>query len=113
MPEPKRGEIWLTQLSPTRRHEQSGTRPVLIFSDDSFNESAAELVIIVPATTTRRGLPYHVEVNAPEGGLRRTSFLKCEDIRSVSMQRLVERWGEVSGTTLDSVAYGVRRLLRL
>ncbi len=36
MADPIRGEVWLGDLGPTRGHEQSGKRPLLIFSVDAF-----------------------------------------------------------------------------
>jgi len=56
------------QLDPTRGHEQAGTRPGLIVSTDYFNSGSAGLVLLVPLTTTRTGIPLHVEVIPPEGG---------------------------------------------
>src|SRR6185295_5268066 len=49
-----RGEVWLADLDPTRGHEQAGRRPVLIVSDDVFNAGAAELVVVLPMTSTLR-----------------------------------------------------------
>ena len=45
----KQGEIWLVSLDPTARHEQSGSRPVLIVSPVEFNE-ATKLPVILPIT---------------------------------------------------------------
>ena len=53
---PNRGEIWLADLSPVRGHEQSGRRPCLVISVDYFNQSPADLVIIVPVTTREKGI---------------------------------------------------------
>ena len=113
MPEPRRGDIWFGALDPIRGHEQGGKRPVLIVSDDLFNGSPAGLVIAVPLTTREKSLPYHIEVLPPEGGLLRRSFIKCEDIRSLSVDRLIGRLGFASETTLAQVEDRIRRLLRL
>ena len=59
MPEPLRGEIWLVDLDPTMGHEQAGTRPALVVSTDYLNSSSADLVILVPLTTVKRGIPLH------------------------------------------------------
>ncbi len=48
MTEPLRGEIWLADLNPTRGHEQSGRRPVIVLSEDLFNNGPADLVIVLP-----------------------------------------------------------------
>jgi mRNA interferase MazF len=113
MLEPSRGEIWLANLNPVKGHEQAGIRPGLIFSVDQFNASAADLVIIIPITTKAKNIPFHVAVVPPEGDLKETSFIKCEDIRSISKERLTQRLGAVSALTLTAVEDRIRILLGL
>jgi mRNA interferase MazF len=113
MSDPLRGEVWNVRLDPTIGREQRGTRPALVVSHTTFNRSAAELVVVVPLTTTFRGIPLHVRMDPPEGGLKHTSFAKIEDVRSVSKQRLIKRFGSVSQKTLDEVADKLRILLDL
>jgi mRNA interferase MazF len=113
MPQPTRGEVWLVNLNPTRGHEQAGKRPGLIMSVDLFNSGPAELVVIAPITTKEKGIPFHVEIQPPEGGLRKKSFIKCEDIRSVAKERLSQRLGTVSYMTLSEVEDRLRILLGL
>ncbi len=108
-----RGEVWLVNLSPTRGHEQAGRRPVLIISADPFNHGPAELVVTVPLTTRDRGIPLHVRVEPPDGGLKEASFVKCEDVRSVSTERLERRLGTVSARALANVEDRIRILLDL
>jgi len=85
----------------------------LVISVDPFNKSAAGLVVILPLTMRFRGIPSHVEVNPPEGGLRVRSFVKCEDVRSIAVDRLAESWGIVSPATIDLVEDRLRLLLGL
>jgi len=111
--EPSRGEVWLVDLSPVRGREQAGRRPGLIVSVDAFNRSPAELVVVLPLTSRAKGIPFHVEVRPPEGGLQRPSYIKCEDIRSVSKERLSKHLGRVSRTTMEAVEDRLRILLDL
>ena len=110
---PSRGEIWLVNLDPTEGREQADSRPALVVSVDLFNHGPAELAAVLPITTTRRGIPFHVQVDPPEGGLARESFVKCEDIRSVSTGRLKRRFGRVSPRTMETVEDRLRILLGL
>lgn len=112
-PRPARGDVWLAQLDPARGHEQAGTRPVVVISTDAFNSGAAGLVVVVPMTTTYRNVPWYVEAQPPEGGVRRTSYIKCEDIRSISRERLIMRWGTVSRRVLAEIEDRLRILLEL
>lgn len=113
MASPLRGEIWMIDLDPTRGHEQAGTRPALIVSDDVFNSGLAGLVIVLPLISKARGVRSHVAVQPPEGGLRKPSYIKCEDVRSVAIERLGRRLGVVSPTTVESVSLRLRILMGL
>lgn len=113
MPKPVRGEIWMIDLDPTRGHEQAGNRPGLVVSADAFNAGAAGLVIILPLTTKHKGVRSHVPVAPPEGGLRQPSFIKCEDVRSVAIERLSRRLGSVTPTTMEAVELRLRILMDL
>ncbi len=100
-------------FDPTTGREQAGRRPGLIISANLLNESQAELVIAIPLTTTRRRIRSHVQVDPPEGGLRRTSYIMCENLRTVSKQRLLRRFGDVRPVTLHEVEDRLRILLVL
>lgn len=113
MSAPARGEVWLADLNPTRGHEQAGRRPVLVVSEDLFNRGPAGLVIVLPMTSTIRNVPSHVPVQPPEGGVKQPSAALCEAVRSVSVERLVVRWGAVHGRTLAEVEDRLRILLGL
>lgn len=108
-----RGAVWMADLNPTRGREQAGKRPVLVISDDRLNQSRADLVIILPVTSTDRGIPSHVRVDPPEAGLKNISFILCEAVRSVSKDRLVHYLGAVAAHTLLGVEDRLRLLMRL
>jgi len=111
--DPLRGEIWAVSLNPTRGREQQGTRPALVLSTDQFNQGPAGLVVVLPITGTARGIPLHVRIDPPEGGVKKASYVKCEDVRSISKERLGRRWGRVSPNTLAEIEDRVRILLDL
>jgi mRNA interferase MazF len=108
--EAKRGEVWLVNLNPAKGREQADMRPAVIISVDNFNNSHADLVVVLPVTTKAKGIPLHVRVVPPEGGIKHISFIKCEDIRSISKERLVECWGTIENGTLEEIE---KRLLLL
>lgn len=110
----RRGEVWLADLDPTRGREQTGQRPVLVVSADPFNLSGAGLVIAVPFTTRKRGVPTHIEVRPPDGGLRELSFAMCEQVRTIATDRLARQpLGRVSPAVLHVVEDRLRLLLDL
>ncbi len=113
MTTPLRGEVWLVDLDPTRGREQTGKRPVLVISANGFNKSPADLVVILPMTSKDKAIPWHVALQPPEGGTKTKSFIMCEAVRSISHDRLVQRWGAVTPATLDEVEDRLRILFDL
>jgi mRNA interferase MazF len=110
----RRGEVWLADLSPTRGHEQTGQRPVLVVSADPFNQSPAGLVVAVPFTTRNRGIPIHVEVRPPDGGPRDVSYAMCEQLRALAADRLgAHPFGTVPPAVMRAVEDRLRLLLVL
>jgi mRNA interferase MazF len=113
MHHPARGEIWRVDLDPVLGHEQGGARPALIISNDIFNSSAAGLVVIVPATSKSRPIRSFLRIDPPEGGLKQTSFLICDQIRTISKGRLTKRMGAITAPVLAEVEQRVKFLLDL
>lgn len=108
---PLRGEVWLVDLNPTKGHEQAGKRPGLVISDDIFNAGPSGLVVILPLTAKNKNIPLHEMIAPPEGGLKEVSYVKCEDIRPVSKQRLLARIGMVRKERLRAIEEKVKVLL--
>lgn len=111
--QPARGDVWFVTFDPVRGREQAGKRPCLVLSVDQFNSGPAELVVVLPMTTKDKRIPFHVRVDPPEGGLEHPSFVKCEDVRSISKLRLDRCWGRVSTVTMQAIEYRLRILLGL
>jgi mRNA interferase MazF len=111
--QPSRGEVWMVSLDPTKGRDQAGKRPALVLSVDLFNHGPADLVVVLPITSKSKGIPFHVPIKPPEGGLKLESFIKCEDVRSIAKERLVQNLGAVSPKTLEAAEYRVKVLLGL
>lgn len=109
----KYGEVWMVDLDPIKGREQAGKRPALIVSAESFNTSGLELVIVCPITTKYKGFPTHVPVLRGNGGLAQDSYVKTEDIRSISTQRLERRLGTVERQTMSKVASILQKILNM
>lgn len=110
---PRRGEVWLIDFGDPIGREQAGRRPAVVVSADPLNESRAGVVIVVPCTTTHRGLPSHVEIEPGPSGLDDVSYAKCEDVKSISEQRLVAQLGTVNPEIQLEIGRALRFLLDL
>ena len=117
LPRPSRGEIWEVDWSPGRGAEQIGRRPALIVQNDLGNHSETyPNTIIVAISTKGRDIPLHVfVVKSPRNGLREDSYVKCEQILTISKSRLVgdQAWGRLSAEEMRPVNTAIKRSLDL
>lgn len=100
------GDVWWVDLDPTRGREQQGRRPAVVVSVDPLNHGPAEIVIVVPLTAKDKGIPFHART-ADHG------LAKCEDVRSISVERLLSRKGRVTAVELVQIQDRLRLLLGL
>lgn len=112
LPQPKNGEVWTIVLDPVKGHEQGGVRPAVVVSNDRFNRAFETLVIIVPLTRTDRGIPTQIRVDPPEGGMTAPSFIMCEQVRAVSVERFRKRRGQVTAETMQRIEQIVATVTR-
>jgi mRNA interferase MazF len=106
-----RGEIWLVDFGDPIGTEQAGRRPAVIISANRLNQSRAGVVIAVPCTTRQHGLPSHVELDPRSSGLDEVTYAKCEDIKSISEERLIAHLGNVDEEALFDIAKALTFLL--
>ncbi len=110
--QPARADIWLVDFDPVVGHEQGKKpRPAVIVSDDRFNVSVWELVIVVPTTSTQWNLPYHVPIDRVIKGQTRRSYIMCEQIRCVSFTRLMHKLDVAKPNTMIQIGLRLRPLL--
>jgi mRNA interferase MazF len=110
---PSRGDVWFIDFGNPVGHEQGLRRPALIVSIDGYNHGPAGLAVVVPLTTQDKRVRWQLPVHPPEAGLARPSFIKCDDVRSVSTDRFGRYVGQVSQATMAEVEDRLRILLDL
>lgn len=115
MSEPKRGELFWVDWSPGRGSEQQGRRPALIVQTDSANTNVRYTNTIVVAVSTKgRPVPFHIMLEATlQSGLSESSYAKCEQLITISKERLGERIGQVSPEEQAAVDKALRLTLSL
>lgn len=87
-PLPLRGDIIVVDLGEPIGHEAGLSRPAVVVSHDRL--AHVGLIAVVPVTRTRLGWPSHVEIEPSDLGLRETSYVQTEQIRTVSTQRVTQ-----------------------
>ena len=99
-----RGEIRWADLNPTRGREQAGQRPVLILSQDVFNDrSGTVIAVALTSQPQRAGFPLTLELQAK--GLPKKSWVKISQIRTLAVERdqevpeLAGRSKQINGRT--------------
>lgn len=112
---PKRGEIWLVDFSPSIGSEIQDPHPALVVSVDELNKSPWGLIVVCPITTFRKDTPFrlHVLISPPEGGIRQDSIIRCDQVKSLSIQRFSERWGTIETETIQKVDFILKKVLGL
>ena len=88
---PRRGEVYWVALDPTVGREIRKTRPALVVSPDEMNQ-ALGTVVLAPITSTVRDFPTRYTIRLQ----RRTASVALDQIRTVSMERLLKKM-----TTVD------------
>jgi mRNA interferase MazF len=108
---PGRGEIWVIDLHPARAHDAREHGRALVISVNELNHGAAGIATVLPMSDVDQRIATHVKVPAGEAMLTKDRFVKCEEVRSVSIERLTKRVGAVKATTMVAVMRNVGVLL--
>ena len=94
----KRGDVYLIDLSPTRGREIRKTRPCVVVSPNELNVHL-RTYIVAPLTTGGHGYPFRVPCRF--GG--KAGHVILDQIRTVDLERMVRRRGQLTATTLKKV----------
>jgi mRNA interferase MazF len=105
-----RGEIRWADLNPVRGREQAGLRPVLILSQDVFNErSGTVIAVALTSQPQRAGFPLTLELHAR--GLPKRSWVKISQIRTLAVERIGKVIGRSSPEELAQVVEGLNEII--
>lgn len=105
-----RGEIRWADLNPVRGRKQAGLRPVLILSQDVFNErSGTVIAIALTSKTQRAGFPLTLELDSKK--LPKRSWAKISQIRTLSVERIANKIGSATPEELALVVEGLNEII--
>ena len=113
-----RGEIRMVYLDPVRGSEASKRRPAVIVSNDGANTTAARLqrgfITVVPVTSNvARIYPFQVMLPAAQCGLPRDSKAQAEQMRSIAVERVGRRVGQLPSSLVSDLEDALRLHLGL
>ncbi len=114
----QRGEIREVNFAPARGSEANKRRPAVIVSNDGANTTASNLgrgvITVVPVTSNvARVYPFQVLVPAKDSGLRRDSKAQAEQVRSVAVERVGRRIGQLTSSLMSELDDALRLHLSL
>lgn len=105
-----RGDIRWADLNPVRGHEQAGLRPVLILSQDIFNErSGTVIAVALTSQPQKAGFPLTLELKTP--GLPKQSWVKISQIRTLAVERIGKVIRRVSPEEIEQVVEGLDEII--
>jgi mRNA interferase MazF len=114
----RRGEIVSVTLDPARGSEAAKTRPAVVVSNDAANATATRLgrgvITVVPVTSDiERIYPFQVLLPAHQSGLPRDSKAQAEQVRSVAIERVGQRLGQLPAELISELDRALRLHLSL
>ncbi|WP_239771831.1 type II toxin-antitoxin system PemK/MazF family toxin [Mammaliicoccus sp. P-M58] len=110
----RRGDVYLTDLSPVTGSEQGGTRPVVIIQNDTGNRySPTVIVAAITGKINKAKIPTHVEIEAAKYKLDRDSVILLEQIRTIDKKRLKEKLTYLSDAKMKEVDIAIAISLNL
>ena len=105
-----RGDIRWANLNPTIGNEQTGHRPVLILSEDVFNQrSGTVIAVALTSQEPKVGFPLTLQLDSPE--LPKASWAKISQIRTLSTKRIGASLGRASIEEISKVIEGLNEIL--
>jgi mRNA interferase MazF len=94
----------------------SKVRPVLILSNDEYNQQSAD-VLVCGLTTNLTPSPYSIVIDTTDverpGTLRHTSKIKADTIASLEQSLLIKQIARVRPAVFKQVTAEIERLIKL
>jgi mRNA interferase MazF len=105
-----RGDIRWADLNPVRGREQAGLRPVLILSQDIFNErSGTVIAVALTSQPQKAGFPLTLELKT--SNLPKESWVKISQIRTISVEKIGRIIGRASPEEIEQVVDGLNEII--
>ncbi len=98
------GDVIDLDLGSPEGHEAGMRRPVVVVTAQEILDESANVVQVVPLTSTIRPFGSEVQIQADEtNGLESDSAAQCQHVRSVSLGRVESVRGNVGAAALSEI----------
>ena len=105
-----RGSVHWAELNPVRGHEQAGTRPVVIVSQNVFNERSGTVIgMAITSQPQKAGFPLTLELSRPLH--KKQAWVKISQVRTLSTDRIGAKLGEVTAEELEMLVEGLNEII--
>jgi mRNA interferase MazF len=105
-----RGDIRWADLNPVIGSEQGGLRPVLILSQNVFNErSGTVIAVAITSQPQRAGFPLTLELTQTR--LPKQPWVKISQIRTLSVKRIGNKLAKASDEELAVIVDGLNEII--
>ena len=102
---PRRGDVYLISLDPTRGSEIRKTRPCVMVSPDELNDHLGTF-LVAPMTTGGHPYPFRIACRFQD----KVGYVVADQLRTVDRVRLVRRLGKLSTGTMEEVLNVLQRM---
>jgi mRNA interferase MazF len=111
----KRGEIWWADLPEPLGAEPGYRRPVVIVSNDSYNQTLIQTVIVLMITSNLKyaKLSNNIFLSKEETGLNTDSVINITQLGTIDRGLLEQRLGSVNQVTLEQLNENLKTVLGL
>lgn len=101
-------QVWWVDFNRQVGRAQAGLRPAIVVGTSFACQLPNQLAFVVPCTATDRGLPFHPAVTS----LDRPSYAMCDQLKSISRQRLVRRHSaQLQRAEIDAIKFVLRQMI--
>lgn len=105
-----RGDIRWADLNPAKGREQGGKRPVVIISQDVFNErSGTVIAMAITSQPQRAGFPLTLELSSSI--LPKQSWVKISQVRTLSVERIGDVLDRVAPEQMERLVEGINEIV--
>jgi mRNA interferase MazF len=105
-----RGGIYWADLNPIIGRKQGGLRPVLILSQNVFNEKSGTVIAVALTSQPQRaGYPLTFALGGTK--LPKESCVKISQIRTLSVKRIRRKISNVSEEELATIIEGLNEII--